>query len=51
MNYQDLNASTIDRWVRAGFRLTDLYEDTNGAGRLHELNISSFLATCAVREA
>ena len=37
--------------LRAGFRLTDLYEDTNGAGRLHELNIPSFLATRSVREA
>jgi hypothetical protein len=35
--------------LRAGFRLTDLYEDTNGAGRLHELNIPCFLATRAVK--
>ena len=35
--------------LRAGFRLTDLYEDTNGAGRLHELNIPSFVATRAVK--
>ena len=36
--------------LRAGFRLTHLYEDTNGEGRLHELNIKSFVATRAVRE-
>ena len=35
--------------LRAGFRLTDLYEDTNGAGRLHEMNVPSFVATRAVR--
>lgn len=35
--------------LRAGFRLTDLFEDTNGAGRLHDLNIPCFIATRAVR--
>ena len=35
--------------LRAGFRLTDLYEDTNGSGRLHEMNIPSFVATRAVK--
>ena len=35
--------------LRAGFRLTDLFEDTNGEGRLHDLNIPSFIATRAVR--
>ena len=36
--------------LRAGFRLTDLYEDTNGTGRLHDLNIPTFLATRCVLE-
>lgn len=36
--------------LKAGFRLTDLYEDTNGAGRLHEYGIPAFLATRAVKE-
>ena len=36
--------------LKAGFRLTDLYEDTNGEGRLKELNIPCFLATRAVKE-
>lgn len=36
--------------LRAGFRLTDLYEDTNGSGRLHELNIPTFIATRAVKD-
>lgn len=37
--------------LRAGFRLTDLYEDTNGAGNLHAHNVPCFLATRAVKEA
>lgn len=36
--------------LEAGFRLTNLYEDTNGEGRLHELNIPTFVATRAVKE-
>ena len=35
--------------LKAGFVLTDLYEDTNGEGRLHELNIPCFFATRAVK--
>ncbi len=35
--------------LRAGFRLCDLYEDTNGEGRLHSLNIPCFVATRAVK--
>lgn len=35
--------------LRAGFLLTDLYEDTNGAGRLHEMNIPSFIATRCIK--
>ena len=35
--------------LKAGFLLTDLYEDTNGEGYLHELNIPTFLATRAVK--
>ena len=42
---------TMDEQIRgqiqAGFRLLDLYEDTNGSGRLHELGIPSFWATLA----
>lgn len=30
--------------LEAGFRLLSLYEDTNGEGRLHEMNIPTFLA-------
>lgn len=35
--------------LQAGLTLTDLYEDTNGMGYLHELNIFTFLATRAVK--
>lgn len=35
--------------LKAGFTLTALYEDTNGAGRLHELNVPSFIATRCVK--
>ncbi len=36
--------------LEAGFRLTHLYEDTNGSGTFHEHHIPSFLATRAVKE-
>ena len=36
--------------LEAGFKLTALYEDTAGAGRLHELNIPTFFATRSVKE-
>lgn len=35
--------------LEAGFILTNLYEDTNGEGRLHEYNIPSFWATRAIK--
>ena len=36
--------------LKAGFKLTDIYDDTNGEGRLHELNIPTFFATRAIKE-
>lgn len=35
--------------LEAGFLLTDVYEDTNGRGRLHEHGIPTFWATRAVK--
>lgn len=35
--------------LKAGFNLLDIYEDTNGFGRLHELNIKSYIATKAIK--
>lgn len=36
--------------LEAGFRLLNLYEDTNGTGRLHELNIPTFLWMRAMKD-
>ena len=36
--------------LEAGFTLLELYEDTNGEGRLHEMNIPTFLAMRSVRK-
>ena len=35
--------------LKAGFSLVDLYEDTNGSGYLHELNIPCFIATKSIK--
>ncbi len=43
-------AEQIGGQLEAGFLLTDLYEDVNGEGRLHELNIPTFLATRAIKQ-
>ena len=36
--------------LEAGFRLQNIYEDTNGEGRLHELGIPTFLAMRSLKE-
>ena len=35
--------------LKAGFTLTDIYEDTNGAGNLHDKNVPSFAATRCIK--
>lgn len=35
--------------LEAGFILTHVYEDTNGEGKLHELNVPTFWATRAIK--
>ena len=35
--------------LEAGFTLLDIYEDTNGSGRLYELNIKTYIATKSVK--
>lgn len=35
--------------LKAGLTLVDLYDDTNGEGRLHELNVKTFIATKTVK--
>lgn len=39
----------VDGQLKAGFVLTDIYEDTNGVGRLHDFNVPSFFVTRAVK--
>jgi SAM-dependent methyltransferase len=36
--------------LKAGFVLADIFEDTNGSGRLHELNVPTFYATKAIKK-
>lgn len=47
MQFSHTLEEQIGGQLEAGFTLLALYEDTNGEGRLHELNIPSFIATCA----
>ncbi|QAT41570.1 hypothetical protein EQM05_00920 [Clostridium sp. JN-9] len=35
--------------LQAGFVLTDIFQDTNGTGKLHEFNVPTFYATRAVK--
>lgn len=44
MQFSHTLEEQIGGQLEAGFRLLELYEDTNGEGRLHELNIPTFLA-------
>ena len=37
--------------LRAGFLITDVYDDTNGTGRLHEFGVPTFLAVRAQKPA
>ena len=36
--------------IESGFVLTHLYEDTNGSGYLHDLNITTFIATRSLKK-
>jgi len=49
MQFSHTLEEQIGGQLEAGFRLTHLYEDTNGEGVFHEHNIPSFLATRAVK--
>ena len=50
MQFSHTLEEQIGGQLEVGFRLLDLYEDTNGEGRLHELNIKTFIATKAIKE-
>ena len=49
MQFSHTMEEQINGQLEAGFKLTALYEDTNGEGRLHELNIPTFVAMRSVK--
>ena len=49
MQFSHNMTEQIGGQLKAGFTLLDLYEDTNGSGRLHNLNIKTYIATKAVK--
>lgn len=49
MQFSHNMTEQIGGQLKAGFTLLDIYEDTNGLGRLHELNIKTYIATKSVK--
>lgn len=49
MQFSHTVEEQIGGQLKAGFILTDIFGDTNGEGRLHEMNIETYLATRAVK--
>ena len=49
MQFSHNMTEQIGGQLKAGFTLLDLYEDTNGFGRLHDLNIKTYIATKAIK--
>lgn len=49
MQFSHTMDEQIGGQLEAGLRLTHIYEDTNGEGRLHEMNIPCYIATRAVK--
>lgn len=49
MQFSHSVAEQIGGQLEAGFVLTDIYGDTNGEGRLHEMGVETYLATRAVK--
>ncbi len=49
MQFSHTLEDLIDGQLRAGFTLTNLYDDTGGAGNLHQHHIATFLATRSVK--
>ena len=47
MQFSHTLEEQINGQLEAGFTLISLYEDTNGEGRLHEMNIATYIATLA----
>lgn len=49
MQFSHNMTEQIGGQLKAGFTLLDLYEDTNGFGRLHDLNIKTYIVTKAIK--
>lgn len=49
MQFSHNMTEQIGGQLKAGFTLLDIYEDTNGVGRLHDLNIKTYIATKSVK--
>ena len=49
MQFSHTIEEQIGGQLEAGLMLTHIYEDTNGEGRLHEMNIPCYIATRAVK--
>ena len=49
MQFSHTLSEQIGGQLAAGFTLLELYEDTNGEGRLHEMHIPTFIATRSVK--
>jgi hypothetical protein len=49
MQFSHTTEEQIGGQLKAGFILTDLFGDTNGEGRLHEMNIETYYATRALK--
>ncbi|MCR5468896.1 MAG: class I SAM-dependent methyltransferase [Lachnospiraceae bacterium] len=49
MQFSHFLEEQIGGQLEAGFILKAIYEDTNGQGRLHELNIPTFIVTKSIR--
>ena len=50
MQFSHTLEEQINGQLEAGFTLISLYDDTNGEGRLHEMNVATFIATLAKKQ-
>ncbi len=50
MQFSHTISEQIAGQIKAGFKLLDVYDDTNGTGFLHEHGVPTFWATLAVKE-
>ena len=50
MQFSHTVSEQIGGQLKAGLRVTDIFDDTNGSGRLHELAIPTFFAARSVKD-